>query len=290
MRVLKVLVVFVVMTAFTASAFAERGLGGIYTKRNLTQAPSSLKILAGPTALQLDGVGASGLLAEPGFNFRNPETSRTVDVPDGFAPEVESVIGFNLGAVYGITNEIEAGAMFAPLIFAPEGTDLYNNVPVWVTYGMDMGSFDVGFRLTGIIPIVEGSDFALAPGIPFVFRGGGFKLDTGVFVPLNFGDDLVMNLNIPVRAAFQATPNIYAGLTTGLNIGQLVGPEGSESSQSVPLGVFAGYTLLAGGRVIDLALSFTFDNALLLSAEEPVSTTQFSDFRLAVGGNVALKF
>lgn len=293
MRVLKVLVVFVVMTAFTASAFAERGLGGIYTKRSLTQAPSSLKILAGPTAPQLNGSSVvlpnAGPKFDAGFSFYNPDLA----LDEGDNPfERDAQLSLNLGAVYGITDGLEVGSMFAPLLLSGDkDADLYRDIPVWVTYGMDLGDFDLGVRVTALIPILKESDFALVPGVPFLYRGSGFRIDSGVFLPINFGEnDTLISLSIPVKAAFQLTPNIFAGLSTGVSILGLSGPEGQDAQTTVPLGIFAGYTMLAGGRVIDFALSFDFDNALWLTAEEGVSTTQFSDFRLAVGGNVAIKF
>lgn len=296
MRTLKAFVVLAVILGFSATAYAERGLGGIYTKRHLTVAPSSLKILAGPNAAQTVGVPAT-----PGFTFLNPEP--TFDPDPGVDFDIDSVLSLNIGAVYGITDSIEAGAIFAPLqLSGPEGDDdLFRNIPVWITYGMDMGNFDVGFKLTTIIPILEGAKIGFVPGVPFLFRGSGFRIDSGIFVPIKLVDgvdpdtfeettETIIDLNIPVRAAFQINPNIYAGIATGLNLANLSAPEGVDSVTSVPLGVFAGYTLLAGGRVIDLGLSFDFPQALLLSGPEGLSTTQFSWYSFTAGGNVALKF
>ncbi len=288
MRALKIFVVLAVTLGFSASAFAERGLGGIYTKRNLTQAPGSLKILAGPASPQLMG-GSILRNTDAGFSYLDPSVTTDPELPSELQPDSE--ISLNIGAVYGITDNIEVGSLFAPLLLSgPEGADLYRNPSAFLTYGMDMGNFDIGVRATAILPVQEDSDFALNPGVPVLFRGSGFRLDTGVYLPIIFGDETLISLNIPVRPAFQATPNIFVGLDTGFNIFALSGPEGLDSQQTVPLGVFGGYTLLAGGRVIDLTLSFTFDQALLLSAEEPISTTQFSNYRLNVGGNVAIKF
>lgn len=277
MRLAQVLTVSVLTLAMAASASAERrpGLGGKYAARNMTAAQGSLTILAGPTDTQTFGSGGSA-----GISYNNlPE----IDL-GAFGGEISfDYTMLTLGAAYGITPELEAGLLLPLLVSGPEGADLINTLPVFATYAMDMGNFDIGGRLTANVPLND-QDFGLGIGVPMLFRfGGNSRLDTGIFVPLTFGDETGKALNIPVRFTQSVTPKIFVGLETGLML-----PDIKTDNGSIPFGIHAGYTLLAGGNVIDVAAQLMFPTMISLAegAENPVTDVM----QINAGANVQLKF
>jgi len=277
MRLAQVLTVSVLTLAMTAEVYAERrpGLGGKYAARNMTAAQGSLTILGGPTSTQALGAGAG-----PGFTYNRfvvGEGDFEFDFSTGF---------FTAGAAYGITPELEAGLMVPLLIIQPEGgeADALQTLPVFVTYAMDMGNFDAGVRLTADIPIAEGRDFGLTVGIPFLLRfGGNSRIDTGLFFPLTFGDEMGKGLILPVRFTQSVTPKIFVGLETGVVL-----PEFETDQGAIPLSFHGGYTLLAGGNVIDVAASFGFPLFMYLGEGAENPTTDL--MQIAIGTNVQMKF
>lgn len=282
MRLAQVLTVSVLTLAMTADASAERreGLGGKYAARNMTAAQGSLTLLAGPTSTQALGTFSPLASTGPGFTYNRAvfgEGDFELDLSTGF---------LNVGAAYGITPELEAGVMLPLLLIQPEGgeSDLISSIPVFATYAMDLGNFDAGVRLTASVPISEGLDFGLNVGVPFLFRfGGNSRLDTGLFFPLNFGDELGKALVVPVRFTQSVTPKIFVGAETGLVL-----PEFETDAGAIPFGIHAGYTLLAGGNVVDIALQLMFPGFVSLAegAENPGTDLMAISF----GSNVQMKF
>lgn len=288
MRLAQVLTVSILTLAMTADASAERreGLGGKYAARNMTAAQGSLTILAGPTSTQALGVNSAFGATGPGFNY-NLISYEFEEM--GFSGEVDASTAFGtIGAAYGITPELEAGVMLPLLLVQPEGgnADLLSSIPVFVTYAMDLGNFDAGIRLTANIPIAENLDFGLNVGVPFLFRfGGNSRLDTGIFVPLEFGDETGKALNIPVRFTQSVTPKIFAGIETGLFL-----PEFETEGGAIPVYAHAGYTLLAGGNVVDLALQVGLPYAVTLGEDNPLDPSGADAIAISVGTNVQMKF
>jgi len=290
MRLAQVLTVSVLTLAMTAEVYAERrpGLGGKYAARNMTAAQGSLSVLAGPTSAQALGTGGMFAAGGPGFTY-----NRFVLGDDNFELDLSTGF-FTLGAAYGITPELEAGLMIPLLIIQPEGgeADALQTLPVFVTYAMDMGNFDVGVRVTANIPIEEDRKFSTTIGFPALFRfGGNSRVDTGLFLPLTPGgklnDDgeeaMRIDLNIPVRFTQSVTPKIFVGLETGLTLIDL-----DTDMGAIPLSFHGGYTLLAGGNVIDIAASFGFPGFISLAEEADNPGTDL--MQIAIGTNVQMKF
>ena len=300
MRTLKILVVMTLVLLVGSDAFAQRraGLGGKYSARYMTAAKGSIFIIAGPKSSQALGTGG-----DAGLQFTHIEPS--LDLPDGIdAPDIDypTSMDFNFGAAYGITPNIEAG-LFLPLhlttLGLPEGAednkDAISVIPLFVSYGKVVGgNTDIGARVTANIPICDGCNFGLTPGIPVNMRTGNGRLEAGLFLPLNFPEeiegvdgsgDMQIGLNIPVRYSMSFTPNLFAGLETGFKKGDL---SNGENDLAIPLGLFGGYTVLAGGSVIDIVGEFTWDQFLQLDAPEGLNALQASTWRFGIGANIQM--
>ena len=280
MRIVKILAITMLVMFVASDAFAERraGLGGKFAARHMTAAQGSLTVIAGPDSAQLLGGSDGGIsYLSLGIDCPEPVAGVEIDCPD-------DPMNFNIGAAYGITPELEAGLLL-PLQLSPE-TDL-TMVPVFATYAKDMGNFDIGGRLTVNVPIAEGMDFSLAAGVPVLFRfNGKMRLDTGLFLPVTFADETVIGLNVPVRFGMNFTPKVFAGLETGVRKTSLDG----ENDLFLPLGFFGGYTMLAGGRVIDIGLSMTWDGFMALDAPEGADAMNTDLMRINAGANVQMQF
>lgn len=290
MRLAQVLTVSILTLAMTAEVAAERrpGLGGKYAARNMTAAQGSLTILAGPTSTQALGYNFKAA-AGPGFNYN----IISIDSPEIPGVTIEgdtdrSIAFGTIGAAYGITPELEAGVLLPLLLVKPENSnqDLVSAIPVFLTYAMDLGNFDAGVRLTADIPIADGTDFGLTVGVPFLFRfGGNSRLDAGIFVPLVFGDETGKSLSVPLRFSQSITPKIFAGIETGLLL-----PEFETEGGVIPVYAHAGYTLLAGGNVVDLALQVGLPSAVTLGEDDPLNPSGADVIAISVGTNVQMKF
>lgn len=278
MRIAQVLTVGALSLAMVSTASAERrpGLGGKYAARNITAAQGSLLVIAGPSSTQLLGAGGAGLIYT---NFADQEVL-------GQTFSIDAQIDAGFGAAYGITPELEIGAIL-PLAISNDDAfgdrDTLQNPSVFATYAKDMGRFDVGGRVAVTIPVVENSDLGLTLGIPFLTKVGmNGRLDAGVFIPLVFGDETGKALNIPVRYGHSITPKIFLGAETGLYL-----PDIDTDLGTIPFSIFGGYTLLAGGNVVDLGLSFGLPYAISLGDNGP-DATDIMQFQ--IGTNVQMAF
>lgn len=282
MRLAQVLTVSILTLAMTAEVAAERrpGLGGKYAARNMTAAQGSLTLLAGPTSSQaLGAVSTPFGGGTPGFNF--------VSLDGG--EESLTFTNAGIGAAYGITPELEVGLLLPLALTTPEPfeRDLISTLPVFATYGMDLGNFDAGVRVAAYIPIGENVDFGLNLGVPFLFRfGGNSRVDAGIFVPLIFGEEETGKaLNVPIRFSQSVTPKIFVGVETGLQL-----PDFKTDAGAIPFYIHGGYTLLAGGNVVDLGLQVGLPYAVSLAEEAAGQPSGADVLDIQVGTNVQMKF
>lgn len=280
MRIAQFLTVALISLAMVSTASAERrpGLGGKYSARNMTAAQGSLLVIAGPKTTQ--NLGAPML--DGGIQYTN--------LPD-FDVLGESLsfdtIHATIGAAYGITPELEAGLMLPVLLSAGDADDFdaLSTLPLFVTYAKDMGNFDIGGRLTFDVPIEDQGGTSLSAGIPILYRMGNARIDAGLFFPVFMPEegDTAISLNIPVRFAQSVTPKIFVGVETGLYL-----PDMETDAGQIPLSLFGGYTLLAGGNVIDLGLSVGFPG--FISMVEDAENPGTDIMTVNVGANVQMAF
>ncbi len=280
MRIAQVLTVGALSLAMVSTASAERrpGLGGKYAARNITAAQGSLLVIAGPDSTQMLGTGGQFGNVDGGVNILKLK-------------DVDSFIDFNFGAAYGVTPELEVGLVLPLALVTPDGVerDTVSGVQLFATYAKDMGKFDVGGRIAANISTVDGGYHGVTLGIPFLTKVGmNGRVDAGVFIPLVFGEDAAGDseigkaLNIPIRYGHSITPKIFIGVETGLYL-----PDIKTDNGRVPFSIFGGYTLLAGGNVVDLGLSVGLPLAIYLGDNGPDATDVM---QVAFGTNVQMAF
>jgi hypothetical protein len=95
----------------------------------------------------------------------------------------------------------------------------------------------------------------------------------------------VVGINAPVRAIWNVVPAFFLSADSGVAYDNL----GQADLATVPLGFGAGYTWLAGSRLIELTTSFTWDHWLLPSRPNDASALQWKTFRVALGASVSFQ-
>jgi len=234
------------------SPYRRPGLGGQWTKRKMTAPMNSLVALAGPGQPMLMGQRFNETTIEAGAQQTRIE-------PTGNAP-VENQWWMRAGIGFGLTEDLEAGALFLPFQFKPDFD--FSSILVFITRNIRLtDDLDIGMRLSFATPGVGGWNFN--PGMPVVYRMGPVRLDAGLYVPWEARTWVSggkgswwAGFNAPVRATVNLTPNLFAGLDTGY-----VYPQFSRSDAStVPLGFLLGYSILLGKAVADVTATFTWDN------------------------------
>jgi hypothetical protein len=112
---------------------------------------------------------------------------------------------------------------------------------------LDARVVELGIETRAIIPTDSTSDFELSPGVPVRVHLPGFaRIDTGLWLPIEFNADTSYSIDIPAQLFFQAH-DVFFGPMSGVRFNHPGGD--ADSSTDVPLGLAGGYTLL---DVIDL--------------------------------------
>jgi hypothetical protein len=94
-----------------------------------------------------------------------------------------------------------------------------------------------------------------------------------------------IGLNAPLRLIWSLVPSFFLTAETGVAYDDL----SSADALTIPLGFGAGYTLLAGSRLLELTTSFTWDYWLLPGQANDVSAFQFGAFRVALGASLSFQ-
>ncbi len=168
-----------------------------------------------------------------------------------------------IGAGFGVIENLEVGAILLPLNLAPSGVDTFGDISLYGRYQFVDGDTQVAGQLTLQVPTA--TDFGIGLGLPVKFGiGENAALNTGLRLSMVFADpDMIMGLNIPVELAFNVSPNLYFGGFTGFNAD--LQPTTFESLH-IPLGVFGGYTLDLGNKMLlDVTAQFGFPNFLSIT-------------------------
>ena len=167
---------------------------------------------------------------------------------------LKTAAGANIGAGFGIIDNLEAGVILLPLQFAPSGVDTFGDLSVYGRYQFMQGNTQVGVHLGLQLPTA--TEFGLTAALPVkLVLGDNMHLNTGLGLNLlNNGaiDDkgkptMAVGLGVPVEFAVNVMPALFLGLGTGLNAD--LSPTTFEAIR-FPLTVFAGYTLDLGNKML----------------------------------------
>jgi hypothetical protein len=187
-------------------------------------------------------------------------------------PSASHVIALNIGAGFGITDDLEAGILLLPFYGEPEAGDYwFGHMALYGMYRFIEGDVEVGARLEVQLPTQTRGDaiFGLTLGVPVLLRvHDRVRIDTGVQVSLALSPDVTPGLmsffaqpiptrgtsGIPVVVNVALWDDYFVGVRTGLAIYDLTAP---GNSTAVPLGFHVGTTLSSGQEPLaDLALRF----------------------------------
>jgi hypothetical protein len=234
---------------------------------------NSLRLIMGPGQPMLMGERFGNQIADGGFQYlREPTTGVG-------AASNEDQYWLRAGVGFGLTQDWEAGALFLPFQFAPKFT--FSNITVFITRGFRFEHFDFGLRFSFQTPHKDsggGRVWDMNPGVPFLYRAGPVRLDTGVFVPFATRDWWI-GLNVPLRASLSVTPHVFVAAESGFVV-----PQFEQSHRTtVPLGGMLGYTALVGSKVVDLTAMFSWDSFYRPSPPEGQNTVEAGAYRVGAG-------
>ena len=104
---------------------------------------------------------------------------------------------------------------------------------------------EVGLETRFTIPAADGSHFGWTPGVPVrIHLPHMARIDTGVYVPITFGDDTFYNVDIPAALWFQFD-DLFVGPIAGLRFNHIPHGDltGDDNHADLRLGVGGGYTV-----------------------------------------------
>jgi hypothetical protein len=258
----------------------SRGLEGVASRRHLTLPRNIVSIVFGPLGPATFGQRYPSKIIDGGTSYARQDISGS-NVTTGVTEQWFT----RLGVRFGLFDDFEAGALFLPFELAPDFH--FDSVLVFLTQQFRLEGVDIGLRLSFQTPGDTG--WALAPGA-VVKTGRPLALQAGFFLPMEIGSFQeprapVVGLNVPIRLIWNIVPAFFLSADTGMAYDDLSQDDGA----AVPLGFGAGYTLLAGKRLIELTTSFSWDHFLLPGQPNGVSAVQLKSFRVAFGATMSFQ-
>jgi hypothetical protein len=161
----------------------------------------------------------------------------------------------------------------------------FDPVLIAFTQQFRLPGFDLAVRASFTTPGDTG--WGLNPGLMLALPGRRIAARVGFFVPMEVGTlrekiSPLVGLNAPLRVTWNLVPSFFLSAESGVAYDHLT----QRGALEVPLGFGAGYTLLAGSKVIDLATSFTWDHWLLPDPESGAARLDGHAFRIAFGASL----
>jgi hypothetical protein len=192
------------------------------------------------------------------------------------------VAGMQIGAAFGITKDLEVGAVVLPIQFnngagygglfvGEEGTLAQPSVFATFRF-LHQPIFDLGARLRVqfVVPrndIGLGAGAIIEPSIPFLLHIGKIgRFDAEVGVPITVLSTTVgigptttthvaAGIDVPLRLAFDIIEPLHVGVSTGVVVEDF-GDAGVTTR--IPLGIFMGYAVGEKRPIVDIDPFFSF--------------------------------
>jgi hypothetical protein len=186
------------------------------------------------------------------------------------------VAGMQIGASFGITKDLEVGAIVLPIQFnngagyggAFVGEEaILANPMLFATYRfLHERNFDLGARLRMefIVPRLGlGAGAIIEPSVPFLLHiGERMRFDAEVGIPIAVAPDettgkshAAIGLDVPLRLSFDIIEPLHVGVSTGVRVEDFGHP---KESAVVPLGIFMGYAIGEKKPIVDIDPFFSF--------------------------------
>jgi hypothetical protein len=195
-------------------------------------------------------------------------------------------VGVALGASVGIVENIEVGAVVAPLQVLPSFS--YGDPSVHGTFRFLKGGFEMAGYVNstfithqGVAPQVtlpvlnSGAGVLLQPGLlSRIHMGERAKLDIGATVPIQLGSAAHdIGLDVPVELAFNLIESLHVGASSGFGIADLKAP---ALNSYVPLGLLAGVSFGSDDKpVVDLGALFQWPQFANPGKSQTIDTGDF---------------
>lgn len=193
----------------------------------------------------------------------------------GTASSRYTLAGLNVGAAFGITDNIEVGAFVLPIQFAPSvsygsGGDPAANLQLFGTFRfLHAKQVEIGARLRTYFITTSGAGAQIVPSVPFLFHLGKIaRIDAEIALPITARGSsaapgsvnpggAVVGVAVPVSFAINVIEPLYLGASSGVRVEDF---GNAKRSFFIPLGFFAGFTI--GGRrpIVDLAAYFQWNH------------------------------
>jgi hypothetical protein len=208
--------------------------GGRYSTRPLTLGQQTLRFdLAPPDFALLD----SGEINEGrGIAFTRASNGQTY-------------FGLGAGLSYGVTDDVELGALVLPLLLHPEVR--YGDAELYGRFRLVSGGFELALQAGGQLPTHTYGGFAF--GMPMLVRAGtSARIDFGPELELMLPRrDTYANLDVPFAVHWDLGEGGFFGLRTGVFV-----PRFEGRGTSIKFGIQGG-PILADGD-LDLVFWFLF--------------------------------
>lgn len=253
----------------------RRGLEGFVAQRKTTVPRNTLTMTFGPGLVHTFGVRFPAGSIEAGTLYRREEE------PLGVTSEQWMM---RAGVLFGLFDDIEAGALFLPIELSPDPH--FDDVTVLLTKRWGFGELDVAARLSFRTPGEIG--WALNPGVLARYQPSPrLALDAAFAFPVELGSfkkplSPTLGVNVPLRATWNVTHHLFVLGTTGFAVDDV----STAASAVLPLGGGAGYTLLLGKRLLDLTAVVDWDGFARFAPAATTSALDAGSYRVSFGINV----
>ncbi|HEY6077490.1 MAG TPA: hypothetical protein VIW29_01725 [Polyangiaceae bacterium] len=260
-----------------------RGLEGVAARRHLTLPRNVVSVMYGPLSTSTLGQRfPSPAVLDAGTSYLHQRVQT-----DSSSTLLADQWHTRLGVLFGLFDDLEAGALFLPFELAPEFK--FDPVLVFLTQQFRFDDLDLAMRFSFTTPGGEGG-WSIAPGALLGTRGRWLAFKAGVFGAMELGaltnpQSPAASFNAPLRATINLLPTVFLTADTGVASDDL----SSAHRFAIPLGFGAGYSWLVGKRLVDMTASFTWDRLLMPNAPEGISTLQPKVFRIAAGASMTFQ-
>ncbi|TNF27589.1 MAG: hypothetical protein EP329_19270 [Deltaproteobacteria bacterium] len=207
---------------------------------------------------------------------------KIADQDTGFGTlEFDPIISLIADVSYGITDDLEANVVAVPLVLSPDTE--YGNPRLSVMYRFVRSVVEVGAYVGVTIPVQDGSDLVLTPGLPVLLGlTTTTRATTGIYLPMTFGDETIVSLSIPFEFAVNFNPQFFLFASTGIGV-----PDMDFDAFNMPLGVGVGYSLAAAADrpLADIFAGFSFPMFINGAADDTIFTDLYE---FQIGGRFYL--
>jgi hypothetical protein len=195
-------------------------------------------------------------------------------------------LGVDIGASFGIVDNIEVGAVFAPLQVLPGFS--YGNPSAHGTFRFVKSAFELaGYINTTfithnapnpdvVLPVLnQSAGVLLQPGLlSRIHMGSKAKLDIGATVPIQLGSAVHdVGLDVPVELAINLIDAFHIGAQSGFGIQNVKSP---ALDSYIPLGLITGFAIGSDkGPTVDIDALFRFPQFVNPGQSEKIDATDF---------------